>query len=119
MRTGRISLILAIALGAVVCIPPAHANAQQTAQSDDGSQQNPLTRKLSDKERFKQQKELSQELHGTYKKWLDQDVRWIITGQARKAFLSLSNDEERDAFMEQFWRRRSPEPESPANSYRE
>ncbi|HEU4981773.1 MAG TPA: GWxTD domain-containing protein [Acidobacteriaceae bacterium] len=119
MRTGRNSLILAIALGAVVCIPPASANAQQTVQSDDSSQQNPLTRKLSDKERFKQQKELSQELHGTYKKWLNQDVRWIITDQERKAFLSLSNDEERDAFIEQFWRRRNPDPDSPENTYRE
>ena len=119
MRTGRISLILAIALGAVVCIPPASANAQQTVQSDDSSQQNPLTRKLSDKQRFKQQKELSEELHGTYKKWLNQDVRWIISDQERKAFLSLSNDEERDAFIEQFWRRRNPDPDSPENTYRE
>jgi GWxTD domain-containing protein len=119
MRTGRISLILAIALGAVVYISPGHANAQQTAQSDDGSQQNPLTRKLSDKQRFKQQKELSKELHGTYEKWLKQDVRWIITDQERKAFLSLSNDEERDAFIEQFWRRRNPDPDSPENTYRE
>ena len=89
-------------------------------QTNDGSQQqNPLTRKLSDKQRFKQQKELSQELHGTYKKWLDQDVRWIITDQERKAFKSLSNDEERDAFIEQFWRRRNPDPDSPENAYRE
>ncbi|HET8636052.1 MAG TPA: GWxTD domain-containing protein, partial [Acidobacteriaceae bacterium] len=51
--------------------------------------------------------------------WLNQDVRWIITDQERKAFLSLSNDEERDAFIEQFWRRRNPDPDSPENTYRE
>jgi GWxTD domain-containing protein len=87
--------------------------------SDNSTQTNPLKRKLSDKEIREQQKELRQELKGPYKKWLDQDVRWIITDQERKAFLSLSNDEERDAFIEQFWRRRNPDPESPDNSYRE
>ncbi|HEX4067994.1 MAG TPA: GWxTD domain-containing protein [Acidobacteriaceae bacterium] len=93
---------------------------QQNASDDDvQDNQNPLKRKLSDKERFKQQKELKQELSTTYRKWLDQDVRWIITDQERKAFLSLSNDEERDAFIEQFWRRRNPNPDSPDNEYRE
>lgn len=122
MQRGRFTLILAIVLSAAACVPCAHAKAQK---SDDNSQattpdnQNPLTRKLSDKERFKQQKELKQELHGTYKTWLNQDVRWIITDQERKAFLSLSNDEERDAFIEQFWRRRNPDPDSPENTYRE
>jgi GWxTD domain-containing protein len=102
---------------------PAQQDNAQASQdnSSDNSQdnQNPLTRKLSDKERFKQQKELKQELSSTYRKWLDQDVRWIITDQERKAFLSLSNDEERDAFIEQFWRRRNPNPDSPENTYRE
>ncbi len=100
------------------------ADATRRAQTDNGSQsspdaQNPLNRKFSDKERFKQQRELKQELHGTYKTWLDVDVRWIITDQERKAFKSLSNDEERDAFIEQFWQRRNPDPDSPENTYRE
>ncbi len=127
MQTGRFTIILALAFGAIACIPSAHAQqTQQPAQADSGSQatpgqdaQNPLTRQLSDKERFKQQKDLKQELHGTYKTWLDVDVRWIITDQERKAFKSLSNDEERDAFIEQFWQRRNPDPDSPENTFRE
>jgi GWxTD domain-containing protein len=127
MQTGRLSIILAIALGAVAYIPSVHAQqTQQPAQADSGSQaapdqdaQNPLKRQPSDKERFKQQKELKEELHGTYKTWLDVDVRWIITDQERKAFKSLSNDEERDAFIEQFWQRRNPDPDSPENTFRE
>ncbi len=79
----------------------------------------PLNRKLSDKERFNQQKELRQELKGPYKKWANEDVRWIITDQEMKAFKSLSNDEERDAFIEQFWQRRNPDPESPENTFRD
>ena len=100
--------------------------AQATSQPDSAQNsqnpqdnQDPLKRQLSDKERLKQQKELHQELSQTYKKWLDEDVRWIITDTEKKAFLSLSNDEERDAFIEQFWRRRNPNPDSPENTFRE
>ncbi|HUY81291.1 MAG TPA: GWxTD domain-containing protein [Acidobacteriaceae bacterium] len=125
MQTGRFSLVLAIAISTVACIPSAHARRRhhQDSQASDKQStqvnQNPLKRRLSDRQRFKQQKELKNELHGYYKKWLNQDVRWIITDQERKAFMSLSNDEERDAFIEQFWRRRNPDPNSPDNSYRD
>lgn len=79
----------------------------------------PLKRQLSDKEKFAQQKALRGELHGEYKKWVDEDVRWIITDQELQAFKSLSNDEERDQFIEQFWLRRNPNPDSPENEYRD
>ncbi len=123
----RIRFILSLALLAVFAAAPSGQAGAQDAQPQDVSlpasnsttQTNPLKRKLSDKEIRQQQKELRQELKGPYKKWMDQDVRWIITDQERKAFLGLSNDEERDAFIEQFWRRRNPDPESPDNSYRE
>jgi GWxTD domain-containing protein len=79
----------------------------------------PLKRPLSDKERIAQNKALRYELKGEYKKWVDEDVRWIITDQELQAFKSLSNDEERDQFIEQFWLRRNPNPDSPENEYRE
>jgi uncharacterized protein (TIGR03435 family) len=60
-----------------------------------------------------------QELHGVYKVWLDQDVRWVITDQEAEAFKRLTNDEERDKFIEQFWQRRNPNPDSPDNAYRD
>ncbi len=94
--------------------PPA-----QSGQSQDGQGQDPLKRQLGDKEKFKQQKELRQELKGPYKKWVDEDVHWIITDQELKAFKSLSNDEERDNFIENFWLRRNPNPDSPENEFRE
>ena len=95
-----------------------HKPAQQQAGTQD-QEANPLNRPLSDKERYRQQKELRQELKGTYKTWLNEDVAYIISDTERKAFLSLSNDEERDAFIEQFWRRRNPNPDSPENEARE
>jgi GWxTD domain-containing protein len=94
-------------------------NVEAADQGGKNDPNSPLNRKLSDNERFKQQKELRQELKGPYKKWVNQDVRWIITDQELKAFKSLSNDEERDAFIEQFWQRRNPDPESPENTYRD
>lgn len=100
--------------------------AQDAAPSADGvtnpsnvEKPDPLKRRLSDKEKMAQQKELRGELHGVYKKWLDEDVRWIITDQEMKAFKNLSNDEERDSFIENFWLRRNPNPDSPENEYRE
>jgi GWxTD domain-containing protein len=79
----------------------------------------PLKRPLSDKQRFSRQRELKQELSDTYKTWLNQDVVWIISDEERKAFKNLSNDEERDAFIEQFWLRRNPDPDSQDNEFRE
>ncbi len=79
----------------------------------------PLKRPLSDKDKLKQQKALKYEIKGVYKKWLDEDVRWIITDEELQAFKGLGNDEERDQFIEQFWLRRNPNPDSPDNEFRE
>ena len=82
-------------------------------------QPDPLKRPLSDQEKIAQRKALKQELKGVYKKWVDEDVRWIITDQELQAFKSLSNDEERDQCIENFWLRRNPNPDSPENEFRE
>jgi GWxTD domain-containing protein len=79
----------------------------------------PLKRRLSDREERDRLKATKIELKGQYKKWLDEDVRWIITDQEAKTFKSLSNDEERDSFIEQFWQRRNPNPDSNDNEYRD
>lgn len=129
MSQCRICLILAFLMAGVGTTSSLHAqtpaksqdqqaqSAQSSAQSQDS--QNPLKRKLPVWLRRKQEKQYKQELKGPYKKWLNETVRWIITDKERKAFLSLSNDEERDAFIENFWRRRNPDPDSGYNSYRE
>jgi GWxTD domain-containing protein len=58
-------------------------------------------------------------LSKTYKKWLDEDVVYIITDEERAAFKQLSNDEERDAFIEAFWQRRDPTPDTEENEFKE
>jgi len=90
-----------------------------TQKSPTEEKPDPLKRQPSDKERFAQQKALRQELKGVYKKWLDEDVRWIITDPEMQAFKHLGNDEERDQFIEQFWLRRNPNPDSPDNEFRD
>ena len=92
-------------------------NGQQQDESDPNF--DPRKRQRSDKERYRSQKALRQELKGTYKTWLNQEVTYIISDDERKAFMTLSNDEERDAFIEAFWQRRNPNPDSPENEFRE
>ena len=79
----------------------------------------PLKRRLSDREERDRIKSTRAELKGEYKKWLNEDVRWIITDEEERAFKSLANDEERDQFIEQFWLRRNPNPDSPENEFRD
>src|SRR4051812_36037898 len=59
------------------------------------------------------------ELKKAYKDWLDKDVTYIITDEERKAFKKLATDDERERFIEEFWRRRDPDPDTDENEYRE
>jgi GWxTD domain-containing protein len=79
----------------------------------------PLKRPQTEQEKKKSSKALKQELSNTYKKWLNEDVVYIITPEEKSAFKQLSNDEERDQFIEQFWLRRDPTPDTPENEYKE
>ncbi|MGP8227078.1 MAG: GWxTD domain-containing protein [Terracidiphilus sp.] len=102
--------------------PPASPPTQAQPPTPDqgaGEEADPLKRERSDKERIAAQKALKIEIKGAYKTWLEQDVAYIITDEERKAFKALGNDEEREAFIEQFWLRRNPNPDSPENEFRE
>lgn len=54
----------------------------------------------------------------SYKKWLDEDVVYIIETRERTAFLALKTDQERDHFIDQFWLRRDPTPGTPENEFK-
>ena len=71
------------------------------------------------KQKKENQRKRLQELQGPYKKWLAEDVRWIITPEEETAFKQLATDEERDQFMEQFWLRRDPTPDTTENEYKD
>ncbi len=75
--------------------------------------------KLTAKQERRRIEKLRKELRGPFKRWLDEDVRYIITGDERKVFVQLSTDEERENFIESFWMRRDPTPDSMENEYKE
>jgi len=95
---------------------PAAATDPQAQPADDDD---PLKRRPNEKQKKAQKRALNIELSKTYKKWLNEDVVWIITDQERAAFKQLSNDEERDNFIEAFWQRRDPTPDTEENEYKE
>ena len=94
-------------------------SAQDSNPAPGKDQADPLKRPLSEEQKKKNAKGLKVELSKTYKKWLSEDVVWIITDEERAAFKQLSNDEERDQFIEAFWQRRDPTPDTVENEFKE
>ncbi len=89
-----------------------------TAQ-DQSAPQERTARPQSKKELKRQEKRLSKELGSSDEIWLKEVVPYIITEEERLAFLRLSTEEEREQFIEEFWRRRNPDPDSPNNAFKE
>ncbi len=54
-----------------------------------------------------------------YRRWLEEEVVYIITSTERDVFRKLETDKERDIFIEAFWRQRDPTPGTPGNEFRE
>src|SRR5271168_464012 len=102
---------------------PPQQDDKQTGQSGQSDQQPDAkpTKKVQETARERRQREakLHKELDNVYKKWLDEDVTYIITPEERSAFLRLQTNEEREQFIEQFWLRRNPDPDSPENTFKE
>ena len=71
------------------------------------------------KQKDPNERKKKEELKSVYKRWMDEDVNYIITDEERKAFKALKTDEERDQFIEQFWLRRDPDPDTPENEYKD
>src|SRR5207237_10815009 len=110
-------------LGSFAVAQDANADANKGAaappQGQGNQQGDPLKRPIGKKQKKENAKSLKQELGKKYKKWLDEDVRWIISDEERAAFKQLSNDEERDQFIEGFWQRRDPTPDTVENEFKE
>ncbi|HUA00275.1 MAG TPA: GWxTD domain-containing protein [Candidatus Aquilonibacter sp.] len=92
--------------------------ADQSGQSQDQDQSR-QEQKRNKKAKQKSDNELKKELEPQYKSWLDEDVVYIITPEERHTFLHLTTNEEREQFIEAFWQRRNPDPDSAENTYKE
>jgi len=58
-------------------------------------------------------------LSDEHKSWLERDVSYIITERERDVFLSLESVDERNRFIEAFWRKRDPNRATPVNEFRQ
>src|SRR5271168_2582895 len=79
----------------------------------------PIAHQNLDKEQKKKIKRTLKELDTPYRQWLNEDVVHIISPDERNAFLQLATNEEREQFIEQFWLRRSGNPDLPDNDFKE
>jgi len=82
-------------------------------------QRETIAKPLSQKQIKKNAAKLKKELETPYRKWLNEDVSYIITDEERSAFKRLQTDEEREQFIEQFWLRRDPTPDTLENEFKE
>jgi GWxTD domain-containing protein len=95
------------------------AQDKQSSSSSSSSSGDTISKPLTKKQIAKKQKELEKELAGPWKKWMQEDVVYIITDEEKQAFKRLKTDEERQEFVEQFWMRRDPTPDTEENEYKE
>ena len=87
----------------------AAASLSGVAQDPRQSQQDPMEKPRN----------VKPELKKAYKDWLEKDVTYVITDEERKAFKKLATDDERERFIEEFWRRRDPDPDTDENEFKE
>jgi GWxTD domain-containing protein len=91
---------------------------QQAQAPDPNPQAPPQNQKLTKDQKQKMKKTLK-ELDNSFKTWLNEDAVYIISPEERSAFLQLETNEEREQFIEQFWLRRSSNPDMPDNDFKE
>jgi GWxTD domain-containing protein len=89
---------------------------KSAAQAQSDQDQDPLKRPIKPEQQKKGRMEIMSSYH---KKWVNEDVRWIITDEELSAWKKLATNEERDNFIETFWQRRNPDPDSPENEYKD
>jgi GWxTD domain-containing protein len=122
MNATRLSIAcvsLSIIIGLFAAAQQTDQNPPPTTKSSTAPQRETISRPLSEREKKKREEKLRKELETPYRKWLNEDVAYIITDEERSAFKRLQTDEEREQFIEQFWLRRDPTPDTVENEFKE
>ncbi len=109
--------ISCVTFSVVVCLFAAEQKGDQ--KKSDPDQRETVSKPMTEKERKKKDAQLRKELATPYRRWLNEDVTYIITDEERSAFVRLQNDEERENFIESFWLRRDPSPDTIENEFKE
>ena len=115
-------LSLSILLGIGIFAAPQQDD--NTKKKDDkkktaSAQRETVAKPMTEKERKRKEEKLRKELETPYRKWLNEDVAYIITDEERAAFKRLQTDDERENFIENFWLRRDPTPDTVENEFKE
>ena len=122
MNATRLSIAcvsLSIIIGLFAAAQQTDQSPPPTTKSSTAPQRETIARPLSEREKKKREEKLRKELETPYRKWLNEDVAYIITDEERSAFKRLQTDEEREQFIEQFWLRRDPTPDTVENEFKE
>ena len=117
-RVGRMQLLILLG-GALLLSMGIRAYAQSEGKQDTSSDKPQDTGKKKAPAKGKDLRKLEKELDTPYKKWLQEEVPYIISDEERSAFLQLQTNEEREQFIEAFWQRRNPDPDSVENTFKE
>jgi GWxTD domain-containing protein len=109
----------AVSLTALVGIAIAQSDQSDKKPASDSSAKETVAKPMTEKQRKRQEKKLQKELETPYKKWLNEDVGYIISDEEKQAWKRLATDDERQQFIEQFWLRRDPTPDTEENEFKE
>src|SRR6185503_9333012 len=82
-------------------------------------QRETVAKPMTDKQKRQAEARFKKELESPYKRWMDEEVGWIITDDERAAWKRLQTDDERQTWIESFWLRRDPTPDTEENEYKE
>ena len=120
MKATRVS-ILCVSLAAAVCFFAAaqDQNSNQKSKIEVRKPKETVAKPMTEAQKKKQEAKLKKELETPYRKWLNEDVAYIITDEERSAFKRLQTDDEREQFIENFWLRRDPTPDTVENEFKE
>jgi GWxTD domain-containing protein len=112
-------LFVCCSLAGLLLCGGAGSAADKKETRSPASQRETVAKPMTEKERRRREEKLRKELETPYRKWLNEDVTYIITDEERAAFKRLTTDDEREQFIEQFWLRRDPTPDTAENEFKE
>ncbi len=115
-----LGLVLSAQNQTSVSTTPNQDQSSQSSSSDSPKKsRDTIAKPLSERAKKKKEEQLRKELESPYKKWIEEDVAYIITDEERQTWKRLQTDEEREQFIEQFWLRRDPTPDTVENEFKE
>jgi GWxTD domain-containing protein len=118
MRSARL-WFSCLAVSLLFAVNFSYAEKKDKGPNTDAEGRETIAKPLTEKQKRKREEKLRKELETPYRKWLNEDVTYIITDEERTAWKRLSTDEEREQFIEQFWLRRDPTPDTLENEFKE